>query len=534
MHRANLQSDSISIATPPAGSRILLLDVARGAGLVGIALMNVEFFNRPIAELGHGLPADLHGVDWLAGWLIYTFVQGKFWTLFSLLFGMGFAVMLGRAEALGRDFLRPYLRRIFALSLIGAGHFVLIWGGDILFSYALAAGGLLLLFYGDWKVLLLAILALSGASLLPGLEPLRQVALVLFEVAVGALFLRNDDFLMIGGRARPLVAVVLAGAAAAMGLVALEYLTMPGGPMDVRIAASTLGAALLMLAALASRCVAPGTGREWRLGLALYLLPFVLMAANAGATLALTGLGAAQAPPGDEATAAESHPAAIERRVLRYGTYGDAVGLRARSFVDQLPGQAGFAATVAGMFLIGAWFVRSGRIRHSESHLPFFRKLTGYGLLLGTAMSIGSSLIATSSPPGSDGNRYELALALSMLGNLPACLGYFGLITLILHSRSAWPKVALLAPLGRMALTNYLMQSLLGTWFFYGYGLGQWGLARAWQVVFVALVIVVQMGVCNAWLACFNYGPIEWLWRAFTYWQWPPMRRARSLDAPRA
>ena len=59
-----------------------------------------------------------------------------------------------------------------------------------------------------------------------------------------------------------------------------------------------------------------------------------------------------------------------------------------------------------------------------------------------------------------------------MLGNLPACLGYVGMIVLMLHSRSALAKVKVLAPFGRMALTNYLWQSLVMSLFFMGYGLG--------------------------------------------------------------
>ena len=530
VHRASLLSDPYAAVAPPDTERVALLDVARGVGLVGIALMNVEFFSRPIAELGHGLPAGLHGADWLASWLVYTFVQGKFWTLFSLLFGMGFAVMLGRAEAAGRSFLGPYLRRIFALAVIGALHFVLIWSGDILFAYAVAAGGLLLVMYGDWKFLLLGVLALTGVSLLPGFESLRQVAVALSELGVGALFLRNEEVLIIGGRARPLACVVLACAGAAMGLSALSYWSVPQTPLDVRVAASTVAAALMLLAVLAARVHRPGPAREWRLGVALYLLPFLLMAANAGALLSIPN-GAESRPTSTAAVAtAQPAPAEHERAVLRHGTYVDALRLRADNFADELPGQAGFAVVVAGMFLIGAALVRSGRIRDSAAHLPFFRKLAGLGLLLGTAMSVGSSLIATSSPAGSDGNRYEFALALSMLGNLPACLGYFSVVVLMLHSRRAWSQVRLLAPLGRMALTNYLAQSLLGTWFFYGYGLGYWGWGRVWEIGFVAVVVVMQLAFCHAWLARFHYGPVEWLWRAFTYWRWPPMRRTVAVD----
>ena len=73
-------------------ARIEALDVVRGFALFGIFLMNIEFFNRSISGIGEGMPLGLTGIDWLASWFIAYFVQGKFWTIFSLLFGMGFAV----------------------------------------------------------------------------------------------------------------------------------------------------------------------------------------------------------------------------------------------------------------------------------------------------------------------------------------------------------------------------------------------------------------------------------------------------------
>ncbi|MEO5628249.1 MAG: hypothetical protein ABIQ62_00600, partial [Thermomonas sp.] len=90
-----------------ASERIHALDVIRGLALVGIFMMNVEFFNRPTGEIGLGLPTGLPVLDDWAGWFVYIFVRGKFWTMFSLLFGMGFAVMLSRAEQAGRAFLGP-------------------------------------------------------------------------------------------------------------------------------------------------------------------------------------------------------------------------------------------------------------------------------------------------------------------------------------------------------------------------------------------------------------------------------------------
>jgi uncharacterized membrane protein YeiB len=75
-----------------------------------------------------------------------------------------------------------------------------------------------------------------------------------------------------------------------------------------------------------------------------------------------------------------------------------------------------------------------------------------------------------------------------------------------------------------MALTNYLTQSVICSLVFFGYGLGQWGMPRAWQVVFVLAVFAVQVAFSHWWLARFRYGPMEWLWRAFTYREIPAMR----------
>src|SRR5437868_2541798 len=91
MSQAGSLTDATPAFTPIAsGERITALDVVRGFALIGIFLMNIEWFNRPIAELGQGLPATATGANYWAGYLIYILVQGKFWTMFSLLFGMGF------------------------------------------------------------------------------------------------------------------------------------------------------------------------------------------------------------------------------------------------------------------------------------------------------------------------------------------------------------------------------------------------------------------------------------------------------------
>ena len=162
-------------AAPPApapfapvseNQRIEALDVVRGFALLGIFLMNIEWFSRPLASFNEGMPRGLTGADWGASWFIAYFVQGKFWTIFSLLFGMGFAVMLVRAERAGREFTKIYLRRILALAVFGAVHFIYLWEGDILFSYAMGALALLIVLYGRAWPILIGCAALAGLGFL--------------------------------------------------------------------------------------------------------------------------------------------------------------------------------------------------------------------------------------------------------------------------------------------------------------------------------------------------------------------------------
>src|SRR5688500_18556301 len=158
-----------------AHQRIEALDVVRGFALLGIFLMNIEYFNRTLSSLDQGMPTGLTGIDWFASWFIAYFVQGKFWTMFSLLFGMGFAVMMTRAEQAGREFKIVYLRRVLALAVFGAAHFVLLWEGDILFSYAVGALMLMIVLYGKTRPLVIGIAVAAGLAFIPGWKSVATV-----------------------------------------------------------------------------------------------------------------------------------------------------------------------------------------------------------------------------------------------------------------------------------------------------------------------------------------------------------------------
>ena len=138
-----------TIASPPVigpvlgQERIEAIDILRGVAILGILIVNMCRFSLPEDLPAHQLWPNL--VDRTVEKLILFFAEEKFVTLFSFLFGLGLAVQMMRVEARGARFLPLYLRRLCVLLLIGVAHFLLLWAGDILHTYAL--DGFILLFF---------------------------------------------------------------------------------------------------------------------------------------------------------------------------------------------------------------------------------------------------------------------------------------------------------------------------------------------------------------------------------------------------
>ncbi|MCH8477043.1 MAG: DUF418 domain-containing protein [Wenzhouxiangella sp.] len=130
----------------PASQRLLHLDVLRGFALLGILLVNFEWFVRPLQAIVLGAEPGLSGADHIVDWLIKALAEGKFYALFSMLFGAGFALMAERAQQRNAPFWGLYLRRLLLLLLFGIAHMLLVWAGDILVVYSLCGFFMVLLF----------------------------------------------------------------------------------------------------------------------------------------------------------------------------------------------------------------------------------------------------------------------------------------------------------------------------------------------------------------------------------------------------
>ena len=516
----------------PVTQRLDVLDVLRGFALIGICVVNVEFFNRPVVESGEGIPAGLRGLDWLSAFIVNYFVTGKFWILFSLLFGMGFALMLERASAAGRSFLPAYLRRIAALAVFGLLHHIFLWSGDILLSYAIGALVLLIALFARGKWLLAAILACFALSAIPSLRVAGALATPLIFAGLLALYLRAE-----ASKSMFPAAMVLPGS---LMLLAALILALSGKNEGVREVVFT-GALLIALGLLAWRYSEPVSARPLRAGAAIFVVCFGLLVLDGGMrhfaprSASLSSASATsehgETASGDEAQRLRHRErvrrSQEERRLLTQGSYLDTVAMRTRHLGERLRDEMGFGVVLVGVFLIGVWFVRSGVIANAHAHLPLFRRLAAFGIPIGLLLGLAGSLVATGRPSGVADQGYDFAHALLMLGSLPASLGYMAAVVLLLHSRMK-KTVGVLAPFGRMALSHYLTQTVVLSLLFYGYGAGLWGMGRTAQVAVALALCAAQIALSHWWLARFSQGPVEWLWRALTYLTMSTFKQARK------
>ena len=112
-------------------------------------------------------------------------------------------------------------------------------------------------------------------------------------------------------------------------------------------------------------------------------------------------------------------------------------------------------------------------------------------------------------------------------GSLIAALGWVGVVMLVCKADALPSLRNRFAAVGQMAFTNYIMHSVLCTTLYNGHGFGLFGhVDRIWQQFVVLAILALQMWYSPLWLARFRFGPLEWCWRALTYWTLPPMRRA--------
>jgi uncharacterized protein len=212
---------------------------------------------------------------------------------------------------------------------------------------------------------------------------------------------------------------------------------------------------------------------------------------------------------------------------------GDYFGIVANFFnwtmVDYVLSGAiiGWLLYALGRFLIGAWVGRHRWIEDAASYLPGWRRMLRWTLPAGLALDGVACLLGFSSLLPQFEQREFLEELTHLIAVPVLAAGYVSAVVVGFHSAAGHKWLAPFAWTGRMALTNYLTQSLVYGFVLFGVGPGL-GLAGniGTTAVFGTVVgfFALQMVFSRWWLGQFAYGPAEWVWRALTYGNWPKMR----------
>jgi len=418
----------------PVKKRFVILDALRGFALLGIILANFPEFSLWTFQSDEALLQLLSpDTDRHLRFFLYVFVDGKFYTIFSILFGIGFSIIIGNAIKKGANGVRIFYRRMIVLAIIGLAHLLLIWSGDILLLYALM-GMLLPLFWhcSDRGLLRWATFFL----LLPiGIEVVRWCAG--WSLADVPYRLWWDT-------------------CARYGITEENFGTW------LRDAESYRAMSQFLMQGAWERLWELVEGNRYFKVLGLFLIGLYIGRRQLYAAITPANLG-------------DAAPTTFT---------GDA-----------------------------------GRVLH------MLRRIAGWGSAIGLPLSIAYAWSATHGHPF--GNIVHCVLYTFSV--YPLAFAYIAAFSLLFHRAHQAVIWTLLGFSGRMALTNYLSQSLCGIALFYGIGLGMGSHTTLVTTEVLAIsVFLGQILVSALWLKYFQFGPLEWVWRMLTYGRRMPIRKEPS------
>jgi uncharacterized protein len=404
--------------------RVLGIDVARGVALLGIFLVNAQLFSQPFgAVFENKIPSEEGWPSVAAYWFTNIFCSGKFYPLFSLLFGAGLAMMYQSAVAQGRSFGWTYARRLVWLAVMGMLHLTLLWYGDILLIYALI--GVLMIWMGRFQAKTLLII--SGITFLIGL-------------------------LMI--------------------IPAFVCLSTVGGDLGEVVA----------------KPMPEGTTTLERFFKVL--------------------------PDWNQTEIFDSRLIELERQIMVEGPYGAAVVMRLFNYLFSMV----FVVMVMfwvifPSFCLGAALMKAGFF-HGQRQ-SWRRAFVRFSLLVGVPMAVFSAWAATKIE--STGFGLAGTIGTVICGPMMALM-YLSVILYWTESGYLVSLACWLSKLGRMALTGYLLESLLMCAVMQHWGLARFG-NNTWaeRCLWVFAIYLAILIFANLWMHLFRQGPMEYIWRKFTY-----------------
>jgi uncharacterized protein len=379
--------------------RILVIDVLRGFALLGILMANMPHFSSPVMYGSTKTNSRLD--DWTMA-AIDVFCEASFYPLFAFLFGFSMILFRDRLRKKQLPFIQTFLRRLAMLLMFGIVHAFLIWFGDILISYAIA-GGILLLF----------------------------------------------------SQARP---------------------------------------------------------RTWMIGaLVCFLIPHLFMALLFGMLMFLEGT---------KETGNGSIQLAMEAmRNYQSGSMSDIFWQRWNDWM-YANGSGGLlftVLTVLPLCLFGGYVAQKRWVEEAERYISIIKKIALWSLLLGIFLKL--------LPYFTVKNYFTEYIQNIFGGTALAC--FYGTAIILLFQKEKWRrKLIIFHHIGKMSLTNYLLQSVCCTLLFYSYGFGWYGhIGMFFGSMLVFLIYGVQLIGSQKWFQFFRIGPLEWIWRSVTYGKRQPFRK---------
>jgi uncharacterized protein len=212
-------------------------------------------------------------------------------------------------------------------------------------------------------------------------------------------------------------------------------------------------------------------------------------------------------------------------RTYRDGSFGEIVLARLAEWgLMNVFGLFAYIPYAFAFFIFGIYLGKADWVRHPNVRKT--RITLACALPAGIALSVIYPIIELSDGGTQTGPMMGAAMASFWIGGVLLSLSYAGVLFLVLASGVCRGLTTRLAATGRMALTNYLLQSIIASLLFTNYGLGWYGGVSAIQgVLIVAIIYGLQLFLSPVWLRYFEFGPFEWIWRALAYGKRPPFFR---------
>jgi uncharacterized protein len=208
----------------------------------------------------------------------------------------------------------------------------------------------------------------------------------------------------------------------------------------------------------------------------------------------------------------------IVQATMAYGRGGfmDVLAFRIREIPAMLPLLVEIFPRTIALFLFGALAWRSGILQRASEHKRLLLGIAIGGVLFGGVLTVAAQWRDLFVWPSRE--------VMERFGGIALASGYASGIVGLTSVPAGQRMLAWAAPVGRMAFTNYLGQSLILGWIFYGYGFGLFGKLSVSAAFTVGVVIYAMQAAVSAWwLGRYRYGPVEWLWRSLMYGSWQPM-----------